>query len=127
MRVNVSATLTAIMNEPIVDLHARMPAIPQAVSAVVAQMLDKDAAARYQSFGNVRSDLRRLAAELAAPRIAASVFVDRLPSESGHLIGRETERSQLRQTIELATSRCGSLALLSGEAESERRGWRKTL
>ena len=116
MRVNVSATLAAIMNEPIVDLHARMPAIPQAVSAVVAQMLDKDAAARYQSFGNVRSDLRRLAAELAAPRIAASVFVDRLPSESGHLIGRETERSQLRQTIELATSRCGSLALLSGEA-----------
>ena len=115
---SISATLAAIMNEPIVELHDRMPAIPHAVGAVVAQMLAKDPAARYQSFGDVRRDLRRLAVELAAPRTPPRQLssIGRMSEACANSIGRETERSQLLQAIELATSRCGSVVLLSGEA-----------
>ena len=115
-RMGLLATLAAIVDEP-VALHDRVPTIPKAVGAVVAQMLAKDPGARYQSFGSVRRDLRRLSVDLAAPvTYAAAVVVDRPPIAAPTLVGRDVERSQLVESIERAMSKCGSLVLLSGEA-----------
>jgi adenylate cyclase len=82
----------------------------------VARLLAKDPADRYQSFGGVRSDLRRVAAEDAAPRSHSPLVIDPAPEESGFFVGRAAERSQLLQCIERAASKSGSLVLLSGEA-----------
>ena len=118
LRAGVDATLAAILNEPVMDLHDRLPAIPATVGGVVAQMLAKDPAARYQSFGDVRRDLRRLAVDLSAPAApAVSVVVDRLPSDgSAKLIGRDAECAQLLQSISQAASGRGTLIVLGGEA-----------
>ena len=96
LRTGVDATLAAILGEPVIDLHDRLPAIPPTVGGVVAQMLAKDPAARYQSFGDVRRDLRRLAVDLsrsAAPaRQLSSTGRRRRQRE---LIGRDAECAQL--------------------------------
>jgi len=117
IRVGVLATLAAIVEEKIPDLHERVSAIPRQVSAVVARMLAKDPAARYQSFNSVRRDLRRLAADMAAPvAYAAPVVVEPQPEHATPLVGRESEQSLLLQSIERAKSKSGSLVLMSGEA-----------
>jgi adenylate cyclase len=116
LRPSVTATLTAILDERVVDLHVRQPTIPQAVSAVVSRLLAKAPADRYQTFAGVRIDLRRVTAETAPPRISGPVVVDRVAGESGVFVGRRAERSQLRQCIEQAGAKRGSLVLLSGEA-----------
>ncbi len=117
LRAGILPTLAAITEEQAIDLHERVPAIPKALGTVVAQLLAKDPAARYQTFGSVRRDLRRLSVDLAAPvTYAAPVVVDGPPGPGASVIGRETERSQLFQSIERARSNRGSMVLLSGDA-----------
>ena len=117
-RIGVEATLAAILGEHIPTLHARLPSIPATVGVVVERMLTKDPTARYQSFGDVRRDLRRVSVELSAPAMTApAVVVDRAPRDvSARLIGRETERKCLLDCITHAASGRGGLVVLSGDA-----------
>ena len=78
IRAGVDATLIAILTEPVAPLHGRLPAIPSALDALVAGLLAKDPAARHQSFGDVRTALRRLAVDrLRLRRSPTPVVVDR--------------------------------------------------
>ena len=117
-RASVDATFGAILGEPVATLHDRLPAIPPAFDALAARLLSKDPAARHQSFGDVRSILRRLSvdASSSAPLVPTPI-VDR-PAHDGsvRLIGREPERAQLLQSLHQARSGSGSLILLLGDA-----------
>jgi len=117
-RVGVDATLAAILGEHFQALHDRLPSIPASVGGVVERMLTKDPTARYQSFGDVRRDLRRVAVELAAPAITApAITVDRTPRDDrGRLIGRDAERTSILDCMNHAASGRGGLVVLSGDA-----------
>ena len=82
------------------------------------RLLAKDPAARHQSFGDVRSALRRLSVDLSpAATLAPPAVVDRPASDgSARLIGRDAERAQLLQSLDQAKSGRGSLILLLGDA-----------
>jgi adenylate cyclase len=116
-RGTIDATLTAILGESIGHLHDRLPAIPPSVGDIVARLLGKDPVQRHQSFSEVRSDLRRVAADLSGLRVRTMVPLVERPDEAVRtLIGRDAERARLRQIITDATYGRGALVLLSGEA-----------
>jgi adenylate cyclase len=111
-----TATLAAILGEPVPTLHGRLPAIPPALDALLARLLAKDPTARYQSFGDVRSALRGLSVGMS-PSSAAPAIVERPASDdNATLIGRDAERAQLLQSLHLTRSGRGSLILLLGDA-----------
>jgi adenylate cyclase len=115
-RGGITATLAAILGEPVPTLHGRLPAIPPTLDALLARLLAKDPAARYQSFGDVRSALRGLSVGMS-PSPAAPAIVERPASDdSATLIGRDAERAQLLQSLHQTRSGRGSLILLLGDA-----------
>jgi tetratricopeptide (TPR) repeat protein len=118
-RGGIDATLTAILTAPVADLRERVAAVPAPLAALVARLLAKDPAARPQSFGDIRTALRRVAVDVTAAVLhtAAPVVVD-LPRGDGsaRLIGRDAERAQLLQAVHQAASGRGALVVLEGEA-----------
>ncbi|PWT86492.1 MAG: hypothetical protein C5B57_00990 [Blastocatellia bacterium] len=117
-RFGIEATLAAILNEPVLAVHDRLPAIPKAVGAVVARMLAKEPDLRYQSFGDLRLDLRRLAVDLStsASHATPAIVEGFQGNDTLRLIGRETERAQLLQAIKQAGAGHGNFIVLSGDA-----------
>jgi serine/threonine protein kinase len=117
-RGGVDATFDAILAEPAGRLSERLPTIPGALDSLVDRLLAKDPAARHQSFGEVRTTLRRLSVDLSSLATQPpSGIVDRPGGDHGtRLIGREPERSQLLQCVEQARSGRGSFILLLGDA-----------
>jgi adenylate cyclase len=117
-RISVEATLTAILHDRPDDLKQHVPTVPAAVAALVARMLEKNPAERYQSFGDVRLELRRLSGELSAPpALEARSFADAPATSSrGPLIGRASEQHELLRAIAAAVAGRGSLVVISGEA-----------
>lgn len=117
-RPSVDATLAAILSDPVAPLHERVRAIPASVSDVLARMLAREPTERYQSFSDVRRDLRRLAVGLSVPTpTAAPVVVERSSGDgTGGLIGRDAEHARLLQSLNLAASGRGSVLVLAGEA-----------
>ncbi len=110
VRPNIYATFAAILDEPVAMLHGRVPAFPPALDALLTQLLAKDAAARHQSFGDVRSALRRLSVDLSSTAPLAKPVVDGLTrGDSVTRIGRDAERAQLLQSLHQAQSGRGSL------------------
>src|SRR5262249_19284916 len=118
VRVGLDATLAAVLGEPVARLHQRVPAVPPMIDALLARLLAKDPAARYQSFGDVRGALRRLSADVSpsAPP-APTTIVDRARRDrSARLVGRDAELVQLLEDIDEARSGRGGLVLLLGDA-----------
>ena len=117
-RVGVDATFTAILYEPVPPLHVCVPAIPRSVGEVVDRMLAKDAVQRYQSFGDIRRELRRLTVDIAAaPSTTPAVTFERVTRERGPgLVGREPQRAQLLDSLERAASGHGGIVVIAGEA-----------
>ena len=118
-RAGLQATLEAILQDAPADLHQRAPAVPKAVGAVVAHMLAKDPAARYESFGEVRLELRRLSGELTSPATPGTplFIVEPLPTGTrGPFVGRESEQADLLRSIREAAAGRGAFILLGGEA-----------
>ena len=81
-RADIESTFAAILREPAATLHDRLPSIPQTVDALLARLLAKDPAARHQSFGDVRSVLRRLSVDLPPSATFAAAIMDR-PTTDG--------------------------------------------
>ncbi len=118
-RMTIDATLRSIVRDQPVDLHRHVPALPTAIAGLVARMLEKDPAERYQSFGDVRLALRRLSSEVAAPQVTSSArspIETRSRNARALLIGRESEQAELVRTIRAVTAGQGRLVVVSGEA-----------
>jgi adenylate cyclase len=117
-RAGIEATFAAILHEPVETLHDRVPAIPTALDALLGRLVAKDPAARHQSFGDVRTTLRSLAVDISsAAAIPAQAVVDRAPSDTSRtLIARDTEKTQLLQSVQRARSGGGTLWVLQGDA-----------
>ena len=117
-RANVAATFAAILGEPVATLHTQRSTIPPALDALVTRLLAKDPAARLQSFGDVRSALRRLSVDVSSSTAITPAAVVDQPTNDGsvRLIGRERERAQLLQSLNQAKTGSGSLVLLLGDA-----------
>ena len=116
-RPDIESTFAAILREPAATLHDRLPSIPPTVDALLARLLAKDPAARHQSFGDVRSVLRRLSVDLSPSATFAAAIVDRPTTDgSARLIGRDAERAQVLRGLHDAKSGRGSLILLFGDA-----------
>ena len=116
-RGTLDATLAAILREPVAPLHDRVPSVPPSIGDIVTRLLGKDPAGRHQSFSEVRTDLRRVAADLSVGSGRTAVPVVDRPDEAGRtLIGRDAERARLLEIIAEAQRGRGSLVVLSGEA-----------
>jgi len=116
LRVGVNATIAAILAEPAPALRTRV-AISEIADALLRRMLAKDPEARQQSFGDVRSDLRRLAVDLSAASTRLPAVIEGAPGEPERdSIGRDAERALLLQALTDARSGRGSLVLVAGEA-----------
>lgn len=116
IRLTVMATLMAILDDRVAALHHWNPGISPDLDSVVMRLLEKDPVLRYQSFGEVRADLRRVAVDAAPAALPSSPVPDRLKRDaSAGFVGREAERTQLLQSLEQARSGRGSLMLLFGE------------
>ena len=114
-RPGLERTLAAILHDPVEPLHTTAATAPAALGAIVSRLLERRPESRYQSFGDVRADLRRVASESAPARSPVVVPVEQ-PSEQGPpLIGRKSESARLLQTIRDAPSG-GAVAVISGEA-----------
>ena len=117
VRVGVNATIAAILTEPAPALRERRLAIAEMIDPLLARMLATDPAARQQSFGDVRRDLRRLAVDLSAGSTRLPAVIEGGPAEPlVELIGRDAERALLIQALDDGRSGRGGLVLLSGEA-----------
>jgi len=116
-RAGVGATFAAVLSEPVATLHGQLPAIPLELDALLVRLLAKDPPERPQSFGEVRGVLRRLSVDVqSSASFVPPAVVDRPTSDSGaRLVGREAERTQLRQSLQEAKSGSGSLILLLGD------------
>ena len=115
-RSGLEATLAAILSHVPDDLHEQVPAVPKSVAAVLARMLAKDPAERFQSFGDVRLELRRLAGALAPAAADPRPPVPEPRKIGSELAGRESELAELERSIRLAAAGRGSLLLIGGEA-----------
>jgi adenylate cyclase len=117
LRVGLDATIDAILAGAPPDLHAVAPAIPESIAKVIGRSLAKDPTRRHQSFGELRLELRRLAAQLAAPASHVSPVVQEQPSSdrSATLIGRDAELAQILQGIEKAVAGRGAFVVLAGD------------
>jgi adenylate cyclase len=118
VRAGIDATFAAVLNEQVAALRDQLPTTPLALDALAARLLAKDPAARHQSFGDVRSILRRLLVDLSSSAaLVPTAIVDPQTNDGGiKLIGREPERAQLLQSLHQARSGSGSLILLLGDA-----------
>ena len=80
-RGTIEATLTAIASDLVAHLHDRLSAIPPSIGDIVTRLLGKDPVVRHQSFREVRTDLRRVAADLSGLRALAVVPIVERPDE----------------------------------------------
>jgi adenylate cyclase len=117
VRGRLETTFASILADTPADLHQRSPAVPRALSAIVARLLMKDPDVRYQGFGEVRVDLRRVAADAAASsgEVRRSIVETRSADER-RMFGRDAERTELMQHVSKAIGGHGALVLLQGEA-----------
>src|SRR5204862_1376371 len=117
-RTGLAATLRAIAEERPDDLREHLPAGAMPVATIVARMIEKDPAERYQSCAEVRLELRRLAGELTLrtktdPR---SFIEPPRTGDRGGLVGRASEQAELLSMVQAAIAGRGSLVVVTGEA-----------
>jgi len=116
-RSGISATLSAIVDEDAPDLRAHAAGIPASAAEIVARMLEKDPAERYQSFAEVRLALRRVSGDLdmrakpARPSIVEPVE----RRDARLLIGRQPEQAELLRAIRSAATGHGRVVFVDGE------------
>ena len=119
----IDATFAAILSEPVATLPPQLPAIPPALDALVARLLAKDPAARPQSFGDVRSALRRLSVDVVRPqaRSRRQAVVDQPTADDQ----RHTDRTRARARAAAAEPQSGEVRPRQPHPAARRRGHRQ--
>jgi len=115
-KANSADTMVAILREP----PNLTGGLPPGLMVLIRRLLAKTPADRYQTMGDLRADLTRLAATLLpgydSQAITAVQLVGRLP-----VIGRDTERAELLRALDQALTGKGSLHLTTAILDEGRR------
>ena len=115
-RSSPSTTMAAVLRETAVPLGQYVKQVSTATQVTIDRLLAKDSAERYQSFTDVRVDLRRLLDETStftpAPvsESAATPAVARTP-----YVGRHSEQAELARLLDEAIAGRGGLVFVGGE------------
>jgi hypothetical protein len=119
-RGSPSATLAAIVRESPPPLTTHLPDVPASVEVMIGKLLAKNPADRYQSFGDVCADLRRLREELSgrlasSPTHTAATAGRARAATRTPYVGRAAERAELWRLLDRAAEGAGTLVLIGGE------------
>ena len=116
-RASQSGTMSAILRETPAPVSQYAQDAPETARVTLDRLLAKEPGRRYQSFGEVRSDLRQLLQDASGltsvPQTtpaAATPAIRRTP-----FVGRESERVEAGRLLDSAVTGQGALLLLGGE------------
>ena len=120
MRDTIAGTMTAVLNDPpLVRAAASVGDMHPSLRSVLLRMLMKAPDARYQSVGEVRSDLRSIGLARsdtdAARRSPAALDDGTSKRLRWPMVGREAERAELVRHLDAALSGRGGVVLIGGE------------
>ncbi|TDI23266.1 MAG: serine/threonine-protein kinase PknK, partial [Acidobacteria bacterium] len=116
-RSSQSETMSAIIREAPVPIRQYAGDLPKSARLMLDRLLAKEPYRRYQSFEDLRVDLRQLAQETSGQTPVPRSVETSEPSGPTRTpyVGRETERAELRRLLEQAKAGRGSLVLIGGE------------
>jgi predicted ATPase len=120
LRDTMAGTMTAVLNDPpLVHAAASVGEIHPSLRSVLLRMLMKAPDARYQSVGEVRSDLQTIGlARTDADAARGSLAAPDDGTSKRHrwaMVGREAERAELVRHLDAALSGRGGVVLIGGE------------
>ena len=112
-RSSHSGTMAAILREPHAPVGQYAKDTSETARVTLDRLLAKEPSDRYQSFLDVRTDLRQLQPGSAAVLVTSAAA----PSPSGRTpyVGRESERAEARRLLDQAVAGHGGVLLLGGE------------
>ena len=115
-RSSSSGTMSAILKETPAAVIQYAKSAPAAAGSAIDRLLAKEPEDRYQSFKNVRDDLRQILQGQAVVS-ADTEQSAAIESEGGRTpyVGREAERAEASRLLERAMDGHGGVILLGGE------------
>ena len=115
-RASPSGTMSAILKETPAPINQYAKDAPEAARVTLDRLLAKEPRQRYQSFGEVRTDISHLLAD--APGLTPSPqSVPPAADTAGRTpyVGRQSERAELGRLLDASIGERGGLVLLGGE------------
>ena len=116
-RASQSGTMSAILRETPAPVSQYAKDAPETARVTLDRLLAKEPQHRYQSFRDVREDLRQLLQDASG----LTPVPQTAPAEAGAstgrtpFVGRESERAEARRLLDHAVSGHGEVLLLGGE------------
>ena len=114
-RSSASGTLGAILREAPAPVSQYAKGAPETARIVLDRLLAKEPRERYQTFGDVRTDLAQILQEASGQTPLQAESVPFPASGRTTFVGRDAERAEGRRLLERAIGGHGGLLLLGGE------------
>ena len=116
-RASPSGTMSAILKETPAPISQYAKDAPESARVTLDRLLAKEPHQRYQSFGDLRTDLGQLLRD-ASGLTPVPVSAETAPTATDGrtpFVGRESERAEARRLLERAVAGQGGVLLLGGE------------
>jgi len=116
-RTSPSSTMAAVLRETPTPIAQHTAQVSTSTQVTMGRLLAKEPADRYQSFSDVRVDLRRLRDETSSltPVPAASDAAGTQGLGWPRYVGREAEQAELARLLDRAIAGQGGLVFVGGE------------
>ena len=116
-RASPSGTMKAILQETPAPIAQYATDAPESARVTLDRLLAKEPHQRYQSFGDLRTDLGQLRRDASGLTPAPQTAPAAVTASTGRtaLVGRESELAQARQLLDQAVGGQGGVLLLGGE------------
>jgi len=120
LRDTMAGTMTAVLNDPpLVHTTASVGEMHPSLRSILLRMLMKAPDARYQSAGEVRSDLRSIGMARtdadSGGRSTAAADESTSKKHRWPMVGRDVERAELVRHLDAALAGTGGVVLIGGE------------
>ena len=124
-RASPSGTMSAILKETPAPISQYARNAPESVRVALDKLLAKEPHQRYQSFGDLRTDLGQLLRDASGltPVPQKTPATSTVADGRTPFVGRESERAEARRLLERAVAGQGGVLLLGGEPGVGRLGW----